>query len=274
MEYPKISVVTISFNQGAYLERAIESVTRQNYPNVEYIILDPGSTDNSREIIQSHREAFSKIDLSPDKGPADGLNKGLSACSGDLFYYLNSDDVVADGAFLEAATLFNKNPRVDVIYGNGFIINEEDKILRKVYSAKFFTPFLYASGSAVIVQQAAFIRTAALRAVGGFNIENKTCWDGEAFFDLAAAGFRFRRVWRDWGLFRVYPTTISGSGKFEERIKADHRRIIRKVSAYPLNPEQPFVKLGVRVLQRVIDVRRWRSYLKGSFKPTDATLIK
>jgi glycosyltransferase involved in cell wall biosynthesis len=87
----KISVVTVSFNQAAFLERAIRSVIDQGYKNLEYIIVDPGSTDGSREIIERYRNYFTQVILSPDDGPADGLNKGFAHATGDICAYVNSD---------------------------------------------------------------------------------------------------------------------------------------------------------------------------------------
>ena len=95
----KISVVTISYNQAEFLERCIESVLNQNYPNLEYIIVDPGSTDGSRDIIKRYEKVFSHILLDPDNGPADGLNKGFAKATGDILYFINSDDVVLPDAF-------------------------------------------------------------------------------------------------------------------------------------------------------------------------------
>src|SRR4051794_19097336 len=73
----RISIVTISFNQAAFLERALESVLRQTHPDVEYIVVDPGSTDGSREIIERYRPRLAAVALEPDSGPADGMNRGF-----------------------------------------------------------------------------------------------------------------------------------------------------------------------------------------------------
>ena len=94
----KISVVTISFNQAKYLRQCIDSVLNQNYQNIEYIIVDPGSTDGSRQIIESYGDRVIKI-FEKDAGPADGLNMGFSRATGDIFYFINSDDYVLPGAF-------------------------------------------------------------------------------------------------------------------------------------------------------------------------------
>ena len=96
----RVSIVTISFNQAEFLERAIRSVIEQDYPDVEYIVVDPGSTDGSREIIEKYRSRISKVILEPDTGPANGLNKGFAAATGEIFGYINADD-----AFLPKASV-------------------------------------------------------------------------------------------------------------------------------------------------------------------------
>jgi glycosyltransferase involved in cell wall biosynthesis len=267
MAQPLISVVTISFNQAEYLERAISSVVTQSGVRIEYIVIDPGSSDGSRDIINRRRSNFSNILFEPDVGPADALNKGLALATGDIFYYLNSDDEVAPGAFSEAAEIFARHPTVDVIYGNGWIIDAADGKRRRVYSSQYFNAKHYALGLCTIVQQAAFIRTSALRRAGGFNVKNRTCWDGEAFVALARNGAVFRRVWRDWGRFRVYPTTISGSGRFEQQMSLDHARICAE-SGFTVPPNK-FWRLINWVLLRASDWRRWPTYMKGRIRPAE-----
>ena len=85
----KISVVTISYNQAGYLKQCIDSVLNQDYPDIEYIIVDPGSTDGSREIIESYGDRVIKI-FEPDTGPANGLNKGFHRATGDIFYFIKA----------------------------------------------------------------------------------------------------------------------------------------------------------------------------------------
>tara|TARA_R110002074_G_scaffold386404_1_gene568089 strand:- start:7058 stop:7879 length:822 start_codon:yes stop_codon:yes gene_type:complete len=266
----KISVVTISFNQAKFLERAIESIISQVDANFEYIIVDSGSTDGSREIIEKYRDFCAHIVFEKDRGPADGLNKGLNLASGELFYFLNSDDEVRPGAFAEAISLFKADPNLDVLYGNGLAIDENENFLRNIYSSQFFRTKFYALGLAVIVQQAAFIKIEALRAIGGFNVENRTSWDGEAFFQIAKNAGKFRRVWRNWGIFRIYPASISGGGLFVDKANLDHLRITGvSLSKDRIGLESIRNRLWWIAL-RMIDWRRWRSYLQGPFRPATA----
>ena len=92
LSYPKISIVTPSFNQGKYIEQTIQSVLTQNYPNLEYIIIDGGSTDKTVDIIKKYEQQLSYWVTEPDKGQTDAINKGFAKCTGEIFNWINSDD--------------------------------------------------------------------------------------------------------------------------------------------------------------------------------------
>src|SRR5450432_4773126 len=118
----KVSIVTISYNQAQYLEEAIVSVLEQDYPSIEYIVVDPGSTDGSRQIIERYRSRIGKVILDPDKGPADGLNHGFDAATGSVFAYLNADDVLLPGAVSSAVKALGLGD-LAVVYADGYFID-------------------------------------------------------------------------------------------------------------------------------------------------------
>lgn len=136
-KFPKISIVTASYNQGQFIEETILSVLNQNYPNLEYILIDGGSTDNSVEFIRKYQQHFTYWVSEKDKGQANAINKGLQLCTGDIFNWLNSDDYLEPGALHKIAAAF-ANEQVQMVAGKvrNFSSKEEEIIPNQKLSAK------------------------------------------------------------------------------------------------------------------------------------------
>ncbi len=233
MSAPRISIVTISFNQARFLPAAIESVQAQGYPGLEHIVVDPGSTDGSRAIIAGYGDRLTAI-LEPDDGPADGLNRGFARATGQVFGYINADDVLLPGALAAVARAF-ADPATDVICGNGTMLDADGRATRPLYSSRFSLP-AFAHGAMTFVQQANFFRAAAFARAGGFNAANRTCWDVELLVDLALSGARIVNVRDRIGGFRLYGDSITGSGRFAEQIARDLARINAKALGRAATP--------------------------------------
>jgi glycosyltransferase involved in cell wall biosynthesis len=246
---PRISIVTISFNQAAFLERAIRSVVEQDYPNIEYIVVDPGSTDGSRDIIERYRSRISKIILEKDKGPANGLNNGFAAASGEIFGYINADDAFLPGAISKAVTALQERPEADVVYAHSYIIDETGKVVRRSRSVPFsLRGFAY--GRVVVMQQSTFFRRAAFDRVGGFNEINRCSWDAELLVDMARSGSRLDLVHDYWSVFAIYSNSITGSGRLQQQCRIDHSRIFRKITGREMDQTN-------RVLFALARVEKW-----------------
>lgn len=229
MGLPTVSIVTISFNQGKFLEQAMDSVLRQDYPAIEYILVDPGSTDGSRDIIERYRNGpggrrIAAVIYRSDIGPADGLNHGFAAASGNLFAYLNADDMLLPGAVSRAVRAL-LDTQLAVVHGDGYFIDAGGRVLRRCFSNEYSVRN-YVLGGAVVMQQSSFWRREWHERVGGFNPENRTWWDGEFFFKIAAAGGRLRHVREYWSCFRIHPASITGSGRNNADYVADQRKVL------------------------------------------------
>src|SRR5215204_5758135 len=111
-DLPKISIVTPSYNQAEFIEETILSVINQNYPNLEYIVIDGGSTDGSVEIIKKYEQYFSYWVSEPDKGHADALNKGFAKATGEVMAWINSDDKYFPWTFATVAEVYSQFPEV------------------------------------------------------------------------------------------------------------------------------------------------------------------
>src|SRR5262249_3949890 len=121
---PKLSVITPSFNQGGYLERTITSVLDQGYPNLEYVVVDGGSTHESVEIIRRYEDGLARWVSDPDEGQTDAINKGIERTSGDIVAYINSDDYFLPGSFERALEVFGRRP--DAGYVAGAVLDIDD----------------------------------------------------------------------------------------------------------------------------------------------------
>lgn len=234
---PSISLVTISFNQAHFLSECIESVVSQKAPGVEYIVVDPGSEDGSRELLRARKPDIDHLVLEPDTGPADGLNKGFARASGDIFGFINADDRLLPSAIDYVRRYFAAHPEVDVLCGAIRIIDEKGRASLRCRIADRFNVRRYAAGLCIVAQQATFFRSSAFELVGGFNEANRVAWDGELLADLALVDARFARVRKVLGDFRVYRGTISGSGSsYREKLNRYYEGIERKLIEHGIRP--------------------------------------
>jgi len=185
--WPKISIVTPSYNQAQFLERTILSVLNQNYPNLEYIIIDGGSTDGSVEIIKKYEKYLTYWVSEKDNGQADAINKGFSKSSGEILAYINSDDVYLPGVFKKIVKIFNENPKTDLVFGNIMFIDCYDNFIGELR----FTPFnietlIYEGGN--LHQTGTFWTRKIYDKVGGFNPKYTFCTDFDFFCRVAEVG--------------------------------------------------------------------------------------
>lgn len=226
--HSKISIITISFNQIEFLKDCIESIHSQNYPNLEHIIVDPGSTDGSREYIESLDLPIVKV-FEKDNGPADGLNKGFANATGELLYFLNSDDLICDRALFFVNDYFQTHANVDVIYGGGFIVDENGNNTQYVRPT-YFSNLSYIHDTTNLLQQSFFFRKSAYEKVGGFNNNNRICWDGELFYQMKKAGLKFSALYLSLGQFRIYEGTITGDAKTRQQRNNFRTQLIAETS--------------------------------------------
>jgi glycosyltransferase involved in cell wall biosynthesis len=252
-----LSVVTLSRNQGDFVGHAIQSVISQDIAK-EYFVYDVGSSDNSRSKISEFAGKLSVILVDEDSGPSDGLNKMFRNVTGSILYYLNSDDRAVDGALRFAVNYFDNNPDCDVLHGSVKVINRIGEYVAVKPSMKF-SLLGYALGYSVVYQQATFFRKEIFDGTG-FNLENRTCWDGELIVDMAIAGANIHQTSKILGEFRIYPESITGSGRFHEQIRRDHARIAYKILGRKLRKSDIFLGLVIgkfkALLRRIFVLRQ------------------
>lgn len=227
MKHSSISIVTISFNQGRFIEECLSSVANQGAENVQHVVVDAGSKDETLEILTQPRWGHVDWKSEKDEGPADGLNNGFSRATGEILAYLNADDTLLPGTLGRVRDLFTAKPEADVIYGDGVLIDGRGEVLRRLHSDPWdLRRFAY--GGVLVVQQATFFRRRAFEATGGFNTANRTCWDAELILDMALTGCGIEYVPVPLGAFRIYGDSITGSGRLNHQYEKDRRRLAEK----------------------------------------------
>jgi len=197
-----VSIVTPSFNQAKYLEDTIRSVLDQDYPDIEYILIDGGSTDSSLEIIQRYADRLAGWVSEPDAGQTDAINKGFALARGDIFAWLNSDDTYQPGAVAEAVAYLQAHPEVGMVYGDANFINSEGRAIGR-FPARQTNLRRLRQGYVHIPQQSAFFRAALWKQVGPLDPSFFFAMDYDLWVRLAAKA-PMVYVPRIWANFRLH----------------------------------------------------------------------
>lgn len=200
--WPKISIVTPSYNQSRFLEQTIRSVLDQGYPNLEYIIIDGGSTDGSVEIIKRYERHLSYWNSSPDNGQADALNKGFALASGEVIGWINSDDLYCPTTLWQAGEWFNAHPEHDLFYGGLLLINGQDRIVDALWAGPPHLAYTYFV-SLDIHQQALFWRRSLMNKVGLLDTDMRFSMDFDFILRLLLNG-NAGRTKNYLGMFRLH----------------------------------------------------------------------
>ena len=216
--WPKISIVTPSYNQGQFIEETIRSVLLQNYPNLEYIIMDGGSTDESVEIIRKY-EAWLKYWVSErDGGQSDAIAKGFSRSSGYIMAWLNSDDLYESNAITIAAKHLMSN-KCGMVYGDRNIVDEDSNIITRVCYMPFFRWQLkFRCG---IAQETAFWLKNVYERVGGVDINLHYAMDYDLWWKISSVSEidHVPVIMGSWRKHQIAKSVIisSGTGSFFEK---------------------------------------------------------
>jgi glycosyltransferase involved in cell wall biosynthesis len=210
MNYPKITVVTPSYNQGQFIERTIISVLSQNYPNLEYFVIDGGSTDNTVEIIKKYEDRIGYWISEKDAGQTDAINKGMHQATGEIVCYINSDDVLLPGSLEFVGNYFLKNYKVDFIMGISLEIDINDNITKKTHS--IMNKWFVKHGCYNINQQGMFWKRSLFGKLGYLRTDFHACMDVEFVIRALANNITIKSINRPLGAIRIYSTTKTAMG--------------------------------------------------------------
>ena len=199
---PKISIITITYNSDATIEETIRSVTMQDYPALEYVIIDGGSTDGTLDIVQKYRDQIQIVVSEPDKGISDAFNKGIACATGEIIGIINSDDILLPGALQEVAEAYN--PQVDVYSGLILFWNEDtDETFPSYPDVTFDTLKLQYN----VAHPARFVRKDAYERYGLYRVDLRYMMDIELLCRFYQQGAKFLLVDKPLAKFRIGGTT-------------------------------------------------------------------
>ena len=210
LDWPRITIVTPSYNQGRFLEATIRSVIGQGYPNLEYIIVDGGSTDNSVDIIRGYAESLAFWASEPDNGPAHAINKGFAHASGEILAWLNSDDIYEPDTLQAVARAFIQNEDVTVVFGDCYMVDEAGGILGtfKAEDEPFHRKLQFWRGWR-IPQPTVFVSRRVWEEVGPLNESLCYAFDYEWFLRIAQR-HRFVHLGRVMAGYRLHAQSKTG----------------------------------------------------------------
>lgn len=245
----KISVIMPNYNGERFLETAIRSVLaqRDNGTAVEFIVVDGGSTDGSPAIIARHRDGIDRLIVEPDSGPANAVNKGLTAATGDLIAWLNSDDVYHPGALARLVDAMQRYPNRALAFGHCPIIDETGAEIRRPITRfkECFFPFSCRFAIQCInyvSQPATCFRAAAVRRAGPLREDLKAAWDYEFILRLWRLGGAIRVRRPPIASFRWHIQSISGAN-FNRQFREEFE--VAQADAGRFTP-QTLIHAGVR----------------------------
>jgi glycosyltransferase involved in cell wall biosynthesis len=200
---PLISIATPSYNQAAYLGRTMASVLGQDYPRIEYVVQDAESSDETREVLEGWHDDRLSWFCEPDRGQADGINRGLRRTRGEIMAYLNSDDLLLPGALTAVGRFFAENPKVDAVYGHRVLIDENDDRIGSWIVPRHDDEAL--RWADYVPQETLFWRRSLWERVGG-RIDDSFAYalDWDLLLRFLEVGARIERVPRFLGAFRVH----------------------------------------------------------------------
>jgi len=217
---PKISIITPSFNQAQFIEETILSVLNQDYKEIDYIVIDGGSTDDTVNILRKHSDRLAFWVSEKDRGQAHALNKGLAHATGDLIAYLNSDDLYLPGAFQKVVTYFSEHPKCQWLCGDTIMFGEPPEPLRVVSADVPKSAGHALSWAYTAPQPGMFWKREILE--GGFAERWRYCFDHELYVRLLIKGFQCEHLPETIAAYRLHPAskTVAEGNLFDREFDA------------------------------------------------------
>ncbi len=246
--YPRISIVTPSYNQGQFLEETVLSVLNQNYPNLEYIIMDGGSTDNSLNIIRKYADRLAYWVSEPDKGQTHAINKGLRRATGEILAWLNSDDLLLPHAMAMVMNAFKCFPRAGFVYGDCQVI-DRNGLQYYINKVTDFDWSILLYGRILCGQPASFFRRKVIEQIGFLDESYDFCLDLEFWIRAAIQGVEFQPIYCPLAASRLHGDAKTNT--IRKRMTKEHKRLMVQYGNIDPNKLEVLHSLYYKVLNRI-----------------------
>lgn len=229
-DMPLVSIVTPSYNQGEFIQATIESVLNQDYPNIEYIVMDGGSTDDTVDILKSYGDRIRWVS-EKDRGQADAVNKGIGCARGQIIGWLNSDDTYLEGAVSKMVSYFKSHPDTDMVYGEGFYTDKQGVITERYLTEKYNRDRL--AQMCIICQPTAFFTKEIVERVGLLDVEHQLSMDYELWLRMAK-----------YGKISYIPEYIATSRMYEENKTLSRRKEVYEETCRAVKKHYGYVPIS------------------------------
>jgi glycosyltransferase involved in cell wall biosynthesis len=254
--WPRVTLVTPSYQQGEFLEDTILSVLNQEYPNLEYFVMDGGSTDQTRQILEAYASRLTGWESMADRGQSHAINKGWRRATGKYLWWLNSDDMLMPGALFDAVAALEADPQADLIYGDHVRITGDGQPL-DVCAYPAFDFVAFELGDPDVSQPGALMRAEVRERIGDLDEDLHYLMDLDYWRRMALSGCRLVHLDRPLALFRIHDEakTMAGSPQAaEERAMLNERLFAHPGLPLAIRRSRP------RITSRM-HMYRCRSYL-------------
>lgn len=227
---PKITIVTPSYNQGQFLEETIRSVILQGYENLEYFVIDGSSTDNSLEIIHKYQDYLTYWISEPDKGQAEAINKGFNLATGDIFAFLNSDDVYLPETLAKVGKFFAEHPQIDFLCGQTEFIDQESSPTQgflELFQVEIND--ITMTQTCHIAQPSTFFRASAWQKNGDLNQSLHYCFDYDFWLRAYLSGCQFSQSNQIFSQFRIHNASKTNTAYLEGKFDQDFITVYQSI---------------------------------------------
>jgi glycosyltransferase involved in cell wall biosynthesis len=255
---PKISLVTPNYNGARYLQETLDNIASQAYPNLQHIVIDGGSTDESLAILKRNADRFSYWVSEPDEGMYDAINKGFTQADGEIFCYLNGDDLYLPGVLHKVAAVFRNQP-FELLTGDTDLIGVEGELLYRLRTPSMSIRQAEWLGRVPFNQQSCFWSPKAFAAVGGFDTSYRLAADSKFFYAVLQLP---NAIWvhlpEQLGCFRLHDETLSSTQV--EKHREETLRMEEEMGVAANTVEEKIRRLMIESLFKIKNINKYLRY--------------